>query len=377
LSTPAITHVLYLSEKPGQNPFSGAENHVMTLLDGLAARGVDVELVVLLWHPGPRIDARLAALRAAGVRIVFVPRPATSWLGRYGCALSVWKGLWSVLRLRRDRIIHLHLDLVAAPIAARLAGCRRIVITVHNDEQFYSRPGWRFWLKRLARRTSAFIAITQHVADYFAPRAGLRPDEISVIRYGVPCPSPVENPRGRLGLPEDAFVVGFVGRLVPQKEVATLLRALADVPEAVGVIIGEGPEAGALEELATLLGISRRVRFMGAMPDAAGLMPAFDVFCLPSRWEGLGLVLVEAMLQSVPVVASRSGAIPEVMDQGRDSWLCTPGHPEEFARAIREVQAGRNAARARAERAREYAARRFDIPLMLDLTLAVYGRAGS
>lgn len=126
--------------------------------------------------------------------------------------------------------------------------------------------------------------------------------------------------RGSFGCAPDAPVVAFIGRLVREKGIDLLLRALATIPELYCVIAGSGPEEGSLRKLASALGIESRVRFMGHIPSMAipGVLAGADLLCLPSRntqrWsEQFGRVLVEAMSTEVPVVVTDCGGMPGVV----------------------------------------------------------------
>ena len=201
-------------------------------------------------------------------------------------------------------------------LAARLAGCRRLVMTIHNDEPFYRTPAAEVLVPPLVASGVRFVAITEHLRQYLVtavrPSPGER-DDHRVRRAGAR--RTARRRASELGLADSDFVVGFVGRLTRQKNIQLLIRAMALRPDVTCVVVGEGQLRAELEELARTLDCSN-VRFIGAQPDAARLMPLFDVFCLPSMWEGLGVVLLEAMLQDVPIVGSRAGAIPEVLDRG-------------------------------------------------------------
>jgi glycosyltransferase involved in cell wall biosynthesis len=219
----------------------------------------------------------------------------------------------------------MHMELVMQVIAARIAGCRRLVMTIHNDEPTYLRAIARMWFGRLAAWDVQFVAITDHLQQYLVRSVGVRPSSVTTIKYGVPKPPDRPVSRSAIGLADADFVVGFVGRLTSQKNVQLLIRAMALRPNMKCVIVGDGKLKDELVQLAADLGCSN-VMFLGARADAASLMPLFDVLCLPSIWEGLGLVLLEAMHQEVPIVAGRSGAIPEVLDGGRCGLLIDPSH---------------------------------------------------
>jgi glycosyltransferase involved in cell wall biosynthesis len=359
-----VLHLVNLKETPADPPFSGAEHHLLALLPALAAAGTPVELGVLLEGGGPRIAAALAALEAGGVRCHRVPfrRPADP-----RCLLALRR----LVAARRPALVHTHLlpaDSHGA-VAARLAG-RPVVTTVHNDEPAYRR-GLRRRVVRLVDRLAAHhVAISERVRAYLVEDLGVAPGRVTVVRYGVPAPRrPPDRAAARaaLGLPADDFAVGFVGRLVPQKNVEALLAAMACLPEALCVVVGDGPLRAALARASAA---SPRVRFAGHREDAADLMPAFDVLCLPSRWEGLGLVLVEAMLRAVPVAGSRAGAIPEVLGGGEFGALFDPGDPADLAAAVRAAAADP----ARVARAARHAREAFSVEGMVARTRAVYAR---
>ncbi|MEK6210329.1 MAG: glycosyltransferase family 4 protein [Pseudomonadota bacterium] len=372
---PPVTHVLYLSEKPGRNPISGAESHVLTLVEELARAGADTELLVMLWNDGPLIRSRLAEAASSGVRIALVPRPTGGTIpaGRYVRALVAWWRLFRALSKRRARIIHLHLDLIATIVCARFAGCKHLVLSLHNDEQYFATARWHYWLRVIDRWIKAYIAITGHVKAHYLMQSGVREDKISVIHYGVPALREASLPREKLGIPRNRFVIGFVGRLTKQKNIPLLLKAMMELPEAFCIIIGDGEQRFELERLANSLNLDN-VRFAGAIADARRYMNAFDVFCLPSIWEGLGLVLVEAMHQGVPIAASRAGAIPEVLDDGRCGILFDPYQPAALVEAIRVIQRDPGETLRMTARALRRASEMFEVTAMVSKTLAVYRR---
>ncbi len=357
-------HFIHLWETPRQYPFSGAENHLLTLLPALRAAGVAVELGALIVREGPVVTRRLARLEADGFPVHRFPlRPVLDprCLGR----------LRGFLAGQRASIIHTHLDYADANVklAARWAGCRRVVTSVHNAEPGHRRPQWFYLLRLLEALTPRYIAISEAVRRHLVEVERVPPAKVQVIPYGLP-PAPAGPERASLrqalGLDDRQPVVGFVGRLTPQKNVAWLLRALARLPQVTGLILGDGEDRPALEQAA---GALPNVRFLGHREQAADWMRAFDVLCLPSRWEGLGLVLVEAMLRRVPVVAARVGPIPEVLGDGRFGWLCESDDVDGLAAALRAALA---APAALVEAAYQHARTTYALEQMVARTLAVY-----
>lgn len=368
----SVTHILYLSEKGGQNPFSGAENHVITLVRSLHQRGVDVELVVLLWHPGETIAKRLGGLEKEGVRLHVIERDVRwPWKGRLWRALECWTTLYKMLRDRRGRIIHLHLDLIAAVTVARLAGCRRLVLSIHNDEPYYAMYRWRVWLKIIDRWVVQYIAITDHVRSYYARNARIAQSKIVTIYYGVEPPLRQPGAREMFGIAPERFVVGFIGRLTRQKNVEILIQAAARMPQVDFVIVGVGERYRILRGQVTVRGL-RNVRFLGAVPHAASLMPLFDVFCLPSLWEGLGLVLIEAMLHGVPIVGSDAGAIPEILQNGRCGLIFDRTSCSSLIEKLMYAVSHRHEMSVLAKRGFERATNEFRVDRMTTRTIELY-----
>ncbi|MBZ0267787.1 glycosyltransferase, partial [bacterium] len=140
--------------------------------------------------------------------------------------------------------------------------------------------------------------------------------------------------RAELDLPEDAFVVGTVGRLQAIKGVEHLVDAVASL-DATLLVAGDGPERARLEERARERGAAERIRFLGTRGDVPDLLCALDVFALHSFSESFAIAVAEALLLEVPVVATDVGAIPEVTDRGRFARLVPPGDARALADAIR------------------------------------------
>jgi glycosyltransferase involved in cell wall biosynthesis len=162
--------------------------------------------------------------------------------------------------------------------------------------------------------------------------------------------------------------VGYIGRLSEQKNVPILLQAARRLQQSQFVLIGTGDLEAQLEASAADL---PNVRFLGYLPEAHALLPAFDALCLPSKWEGLGLVLVEAMWCNVPIVGSAAGAIPEMLGDGDYGLLFDPDDVQSLVTALQAVpQRGA----ALAQRARADVGTRFGVPAMVERTLAVYRR---
>jgi glycosyltransferase involved in cell wall biosynthesis len=374
----SVAHVIELSEALTGATFSGAENHLFTLMEGQSEAGCAVTLYALVGRYGPMLEARFRALEAAGVRVVPIgprhrwPRPLHRTLRAAG-TLS----LAARLAAHRPDIVHTHL-LLASQLGRTAAAIARrpVVESTHCDEPEFTRPWVRRRLQFLDRFTRRHIAISAHVARHLSSTLGVEPSRIDVVHYGIPPPGPERSRlamRSELGLPSDAFVVTFVGRLAPQKNVDVLIEALKGMNDVCGLVVGSGPLEGELRALAEHRGAP--VRFLGFRADAPEIIGASDVFCLPSRWEGLGLVLLEAMVRGTPIVASDAGAIPEILRNGDFGRVVPVDDAEALRAAVEDLRKRPAPAEALASRAREYALREFTVPMMVERTLATYSEA--
>jgi glycosyltransferase involved in cell wall biosynthesis len=293
-------------------------------------------------------------------------------MGEAVSKLTTWSHVWRCLRERRDRIIHLHLEIKYTPYLIRLAGCARLVYSIHSDLPMFQRAEWRVRLRVLNRLVSYYIAISERVRSYFLEVSGARPEKVITVRYGFELPSETIVTRREHDIPDGAFVVGFVGRLTCQKNLFVFLDALQRRSDILGIIVGDGDQRDELRSYAEERRIAN-VRFLGPVPNAYRLMPLFDVFCLPSLWEGFGLVLLEAMLSRVPIIASSRGAIPEILAQGKYGLLFEP-NVDDLVRAIDMAMNARELLCEQAEAAQEYAKREFGVERMTLQTISVYGQ---
>lgn len=301
---------------------------LVTCLEGGGAQQVVHDLAVAL--PGP---VRVVALRApSGGTDRFSARLADAGVPAVNVRMDPLR-LCREIRGFRPDVLHAHLfhAHMAARTLGRLAGARSVLCTHHEVERRF-RP-LRPLLQRLtAPLEDASVAVSEAVAAHartaFGIRARLIPNGIDLDRFR---PRDRAEARRRLGLAPDVRVVGFVGRLHPQKGLDDLLDACRRLPADVRLLIaGEGPLRASLQRRA-----DDRVRFLGFVEDVPGFMAALDVLAMPSRWEGFGLGLVEALACGVPVVASAVDSLPEVA--GDAALLVPPGRPDLLAGALERV----------------------------------------
>ncbi len=170
------------------------------------------------------------------------------------------------------------------------------------------------------------------------------PEKFAVIRLGIPLEERLADPTANLdyrrlyGIPADAFVVGWVGRMTGVKDTGAVLDIVRATRErgvdAVLCMVGDGPDRERLEQLAHDLGIARATYFVGYQPDVAGYYGLFDAFLLPSVNEGTPVSAIEALASGTPVVANRVGGVPDVVRDGIDGFLVEPGDVEGAAERL-------------------------------------------
>lgn len=350
----------------------GAEKHLLWLAEGQRAAGHDVH-VVYLKGKGELAQVFLDK----GVAVHRVPMDG---LLRAPAALGE---LTALLRRLQPDVVHTHLlkaDAVGS-VAARRAGVRAVISSKHNDERaLLRRPvgiihGW------LMSKVHRIIALSDHVARFVSEHGRVPRDRIRRIYYGVDSELlGAQRSRGavrrELGLADDTPVLVCVGRLAPQKDHPTLFAAMALLPPDVVLLVVGGDPFGdgeaRLRGVAQDLGVTDRVRFLGIRHDVPDLLVASDLFVLPSLWEGLGLVFLEAMAVGLPIVASNVSAIPEVVDDGVSGWLVPPGDPPALAAAIQRALGDSAARQAAGLAGHMRLLERFALPRMIDETLTVY-----
>ena len=260
--------------------------------------------------------------------------------GRFGWVLAVVR----LLRRSNFSIVHTHSPLPA--VVARLVPLRRRPTFVHTEHSTWER--YRLPTRLLnsltMRRNDALIAVSASVAHSMrssAIRRLLSGSEPVVIYHGIDEAAVCSgadarrSARGLLGFGDDVRLVGTVGSLTPKKDQATLIHALARSASAARlVVIGDGPLRKELPDLAARLGVAERVSFLGVRDDVQRLLPALDLFVLPSRHEGLGLALLEAMSAGICCIGTNVGGIPEVIRDGQTGILVPAGDPATMATAI-------------------------------------------
>lgn len=329
---PRILLLVTLSE------WGGAQHVVYLLATHLRAR-YDVTVGCA---PGGELVRRL---RQDGVPVVEIPglrRLPTPWQDA--------RVLWRLYRLmRRGSFDLVHAHSTKAGLLGRLAAN-----LVHVPAVLFTAHGWAFtegraWWKRrilalyerlMAALTTKIICVSRHDRELALCFGVARPQKLVVIHNGLVAERFAEidreQVRSRLGIGE-APVIAFVGRLAVPKDPMTLLVAVKEVPAAQLLVVGDGPLRMDVERAIERDRLHDRVSLLGERSDVPEILAAADVFVLSSLWEGLPLTIIEAMMAGLPVVATRVGGVPELVEDGLTGFLVPPKDPQALSKVLRRL----------------------------------------
>jgi glycosyltransferase involved in cell wall biosynthesis len=337
-------------------------------------------------------DLLLDQARAAGLEVIVEPALRAPIDPRRDA--SALRSLSALLRRRPFDVVHTHTSKAGAlgRIAARRAAVPRVVHTYHGFpfHEFQSplrRAGYIAVERRLGRITDVTLCVGTGVAVEAIRRGLVRPERIRTIGVAVPAGPPLDpttrdRARRALDLPPDATVVGVVGRLAYQKAPEDFLAAMRELgrlrgpgrqhkPDVVGVWVGSGELAERVARLARSASWPPVV-LAGERADIPEILPAFDIFALTSRYEGLPTVVVEAMVCGIPVVATAVNAVSDVVVPGETGLLVPPRRPDLLAGAINYLIDYPDAAARMAATAQQRLGTRFDVTTLRDALVAAY-----
>jgi glycosyltransferase involved in cell wall biosynthesis len=318
---------------------AGAEQHLLTLLAGLRAAQIDARLLLLV-EPHIPMDDYVAMLAARDIPVerLSIARHADP---------TLLSRLRAALRAAQPDIVHTHLihaDLYGT-LAARWAGVPVVVSSRHNDDAFRHYLPVKLLLRGLWGMTDAGIGISESITRFSSAVEGASPAKLHTIHYGLPLSQALDRNATRaallaeLRLPNDAVLVSMVCRLVEQKGVfyglSAVMRLFETFPTLHLLVVGEGPLRADMERRAAAA--PGRIHFLGWRDDVPALLRATDVLIAPSLWEGFGLVLLEAMAQQTPIVASAVSAIPEVVIDEETGLLAAPRDVSALSEALRRL----------------------------------------
>ncbi|MCP3905916.1 MAG: glycosyltransferase family 4 protein [Planctomycetes bacterium] len=356
---------------------TGVGRHVVDLAAGLLGHDCRVDLVYSTRRMDDVFAERLRSLpelHATAIDMQRRPAIADATVVRRVRALARQRGPFD--------IVHGHSSKGGA-IARLAAGGRgpavvytpNGVFTMNPELSSLARRAVGAIERRLARRTDAVIAVSPVERDHLRD-LGVADRLLHVIPNGIPARAwePRETARRNFGIGPDEIVVGFLGRLSPQKNPELLVDAFARLasrcPEATLAVVGDGPRADACRDLVGAAKLDGRVRWLG-FQTAEAAMPAFDVFAMPSRYEGMPYVLMEALCLGLPIVATDVGGTRLAVVDGENGRVVAPGDPAALADALASVLLD-PAHRQQLGAASRKLSERFTVAEMVRRTLALY-----
>lgn len=259
--------------------------------------------------------------------------------------LRTFGRLAALLHKLKPHILHcclIHAN-VAGALIGKLMGTKRVFTSTHTAEK-----GKLWHLKAenlICRLHPVSVCISHSVKRHLVRHAHIPPSRLSVIYYGIDCPKFAQALPANLsefGCAKNRKTLIFVGRLDPVKNIDLILRALSQLinrhkQNLQLLIVGDGPQRPQLENLTRQLNLTDRVCFTGARRDVERLLKAADLFLMPSKWEGFGLSAAEAMAAQLPVIASRTEGLIDVIDHHANGLLVTPNQLDELTQSIKSL----------------------------------------
>ncbi|MFQ5706550.1 MAG: glycosyltransferase [bacterium] len=279
--------------------------------------------------------------------------------------------------IRREKIDVVMTTLFYADVVGALAGSLGHAKAVFSWETI-SAPEWllkrRLWAYRFAMRyCDTVVSVSDATAKWLIEKRGLRPDKVVVIPYGVNLDlfrqGKNNSLKNELQIPLEAPVVGVVARLHPQKGHRYLIEAAGKIveqlPETRFVLVGDGELRGELEALVQAKKLDKHFLFLGFRNDVKELMRTFDIFVLPSLYEGLPNVILEAMATGLPVVATAVDGSPELVVNEQTGYLIPPRDPEQIAEKVLNLFSDQERRQAFGKRSRERVEKHFSLDLQV------------
>lgn len=358
----------------------GSERFLTHLLDGLDPARFEIDLIQLdrCASPLERGDAPRSGNRRW--RMEYRPVGAIYTLR----AWKVWREVRARVRAGQYDIIqsqHEKADL----LSALLPGGRNRPLRISNrrDTGFQKSRALKLLFRLLNHRYDLIVAPSQAILDQLIRHEGVDRQRTRRLPNGVDCDRfrPMDRSlrlqgRGRAGLPENAYLIGCVARLVPVKRHEDLVAGFAMVagshPDVFLVLVGGGALAETISRQVKSLDLGERVLFMGEDRQMERLLPLFDAFAMASSTEGMSNAILEAMACGLPVVATRVGGNPELVQPGQTGYLVPPFRPDELALALSDLLDRREHGDRMGRAARLRAETSFSLPAMIGAFSSFY-----
>lgn len=353
----------------------GAERCLVELATRLDRTRFEPVIYSLAPEPsGPR-RSLVAQLRAAGLEVHFLG-------GRgFRSGPGVFLRLARLLKAQRAEVLQtflFHANVVGR-LAARVAGVPRVVCGLRVAER---RANWHLRVDRWTTRlVDEYVCVSQAVRDYSIAHGRLVPERMIVIPNAVDLAS-FDQARvadlAALGVSANRRVVVYVGRLDPQKDLLGLLATAKSWLDRLGeydlMLVGDGPQRPALEAKVRQMGLEERVHFTGWRDDVASVLRASRLLVLPSRWEGMPNVVLEAMAARLPVVATDVEGVRELLGPQAEAQTVARGDMQAFADKIVSVMSDSALAVRLGDENHARAERHFTLETMVSSYAALYAR---
>lgn len=373
LSPPVTTDKMKIIHVIGGGEFGGAEQHILELLDILKTKSTEPKVICFYQA------AFAEELQKRGIPVIVVNRFSKA-------DVRTIDQLRTIFKKEDPAIIHTHG--VRANFLSRLAARSLnipVITTIHSVLRYdYPNPIYYFLASKMEYFTRKwnqhYIAISQSIKQVLI-NEGIKPEQISLIHHGINLKAyhileEQTQIRQSLSLPENAFVLGTVSRLVPIKGLQNLIEALAiisdKIPNLHWLAVGDGPEKETLLQLAKSKGIEDQVHFIGFRKDVPRCLKAMDIYVSTSYSEGFGLSVIEAMAAKVPVISTPVGGISDFLVDRINGLAIPSKQPYEIARCIMILYENPGLRNDLIEGAHEMVSERFTLHEMADNTLTLY-----
>jgi glycosyltransferase involved in cell wall biosynthesis len=353
----------------------GVERFVCDLALEQQRKGVDITIFTIY-----RRGTLAGRLEDHGIRVV-------SGEKRAGLDVRAIYALRRLIRSGRYDVVHTHNfvpNYYSCMAVLFMQGAPPIINTCHDMGTRLSKTQLRLLYRASVIRTSAVAMVSHGVADRFIESRWVDPARVTVIHNGISVERFISSSsqraraRSRLGIAENAFLIGSLGRLVAEKNHGLLLETLASIrtslPNAFLCLVGGGPKDAELRRLARDLGIADRVIFTGEIEDVAAVLPAFDVMAMSSNTEGYSVALLEAAAAGLPTVATRVGGNTEIVQDAVSGILVPPRDKHAFAMALMRLAEDPQLRTRMGKAAREWALSYSSISSTADAYAALYSK---
>lgn len=346
----------------------GAERVILNLMESQIIRGLQTTLLSI-GDVGVGIKPLEAEANRRGINTLTIRfRNGLNMDGAVAILHSATEGNFDIIHS------HGYKGNILLSMLPRKARYLPVITTLHGwtGARLFSKIGWYdlFSILSLKRLDKVVVVSSNMLNDYRMRTFRIRP---TVINNGLP---KLDLPKGYLleKFPDLAkktrgkLLMLSVARLSREKGLDVLIKSLKELTldglDFLAIIAGEGREKASLERLSAKLNLQNRIHFIGYMNDAYRLIPDVDLFVLPSRTEGLPITILEAMQAGVPIVSTRVGDVPLLLENGKLGWLVLPEKPSDLAKAIHEVYSNTGQALKKAALAQRKALNDFRIEKM-------------